>query len=151
MCSLKPRDGSYSILFTIYDAAINGNSKWSETQNVTTTNGLFAVLLGSVNPIEDTVFNASERYLALKVESEPEMSPRIMMVTVPYAMRVATVDGATGGTVRDSLRLGYGSGTGDLSIFMSGSGEAALPARPAPSATESPGLSLSTTPNCGRS
>ena len=41
-------DGSYSVVFTIYDAAVAGTSIWTETQNVNTTDGLFAVLLGSV-------------------------------------------------------------------------------------------------------
>jgi hypothetical protein len=92
-------DGSYSVVFKIYDASSGGSSKWAESRSITTENGSFDVLLGSVNPIEDTVFNGSTRYLGLKVETDPELTPRTMMVTVPYAMRVSTVDGASGGVI----------------------------------------------------
>jgi hypothetical protein len=52
-----PLAGTYSVQFTIYDAPSVGNSKWTETQNVTTdANGLFAVLLGSITSLRDTVF-----------------------------------------------------------------------------------------------
>ncbi len=92
-------DGSYTVLFTIYDAATGGISKWIETQSVTTSGGLFSVLLGSVSPISDTVFGGTTRSLGIKVGADPEMTPRITLVSVPYAHRVKTIDGATGGTI----------------------------------------------------
>ncbi len=88
-------DGSYSVVFTIYDAATVGNSKWTEIQNVITTDGLFSVLLGSSIPILDTVFNDPTRYLGIKIETDTEISPRIMMVTVPYAFHASKADSAT--------------------------------------------------------
>ena len=60
-------DGSYSVVFTIYDDPTAGTSVWTETQSVTTTGGLFAVLLGTVNPIIDTVFNGTTRYMGIAV------------------------------------------------------------------------------------
>ncbi|MER3330082.1 MAG: hypothetical protein RIF34_10930, partial [Candidatus Kapaibacterium sp.] len=39
-------DGNYSIVFTIYDAATNGNSLWTETRTVTTEDGFFNLTLG---------------------------------------------------------------------------------------------------------
>lgn len=85
-------DGSYSVVFTIYDAATVGDSKWTETQPVTTTDGLFAVLLGTINPILDTVFNGTTRYLGISVDAGPEGSPRIKMVTVPFAFQASKSD-----------------------------------------------------------
>jgi hypothetical protein len=55
------------MIFTVYDAATVGNSKWTETQSITTSNGLFTVLLGTINPIVDTVFDGTTRYLSLAV------------------------------------------------------------------------------------
>ncbi len=98
-------DGNYSVTFTVYDAPVAGNIKWTENQNVTTTGGAFAVLLGSVTPINDTVFNALDRYLGITVGADPEMTPRIRLVTAPYSFRVSTVDGAGGGSIFGSLTL----------------------------------------------
>lgn len=47
-------DGNYTIVFTIYDAATNGNSLWTETRTVTTEDGFFNLTLG-----ENTAINIS--------------------------------------------------------------------------------------------
>lgn len=82
-------NGSYSVTFTIYDAATGGNNLWTETQSVSTTSGLFAVLLGSANPVPDAVFNDTSLWLGTTVSPDPEMTPRQRLVSVAYAYRVA--------------------------------------------------------------
>ncbi|RMD85782.1 MAG: hypothetical protein D6813_15790, partial [Calditrichaeota bacterium] len=44
-------DGSVSLTFKLYDVATGGTALWEETQQVTTANGLFNVILGSTNPL----------------------------------------------------------------------------------------------------
>jgi hypothetical protein len=49
----NPKNGTFSMQFAVFDAESGGNqlptgSPWSETQNVSVTNGVFNVLLGSV-------------------------------------------------------------------------------------------------------
>jgi hypothetical protein len=78
-------DASYSVTFTIYDAPIGGNVKWTETQSVTTTGGLFTVLLGSTTPLPDSVFYDSSRYLGMAVSPDPEMIPRQRLSSVGYS------------------------------------------------------------------
>lgn len=95
-------DGDYSVTFTIYDAASAGDSKWSETQNVTTINGLFSTLLGSINPIIDTVFNGTTRYLGIYIGAEPEATPRVALVTVPFAFQASQAGSAETAVVADS-------------------------------------------------
>ncbi len=93
-------NSTVSVEFKIYDAALNGNAKWMETQSVTTdTFGFFNVVLGSLTPIEDSVFKEMDRYLGVKVGTDPELLPRVRLVSVAYANRVSTVDGASGGTI----------------------------------------------------
>ena len=58
-------DSNYSVVFTIYDAAGGGTAVWTETQPVSTRGGMFAVLLGAVNPIADSVFNSTTRYIGI--------------------------------------------------------------------------------------
>lgn len=97
-------DTTISVVFTIYDAATAGTSKWTETQSISTNGqGQFTVILGLITPIEDSVFAGTERFLGIKVGSDPEMPSRVKLVGVPYAQRIATVNGATGGAITGEL------------------------------------------------
>lgn len=103
--------GTFNVLFAIYDQAADGSVLWQEQHSdlngnpVDVQNGLFSVLLGEVIPISDTVFNDTVRWLGIKVGSDPEVSPRTRLVTVPYAYRVATIDGSTGGVVSENVEI----------------------------------------------
>lgn len=100
-------NGSYSVQFTIYDAPSAGNIKWQETQSVTTSGGLFTVLLGSTSPVPDSAFNNPNCYLGVKVGTDPEMTPRQQLASTPYSYRVdnepgvasSTFDGTGGGGI----------------------------------------------------
>jgi len=88
-------DDTLSMVFTIYDAASDGGVFWIETQaTVIVEKGIFTVLLGSVNPIPDTVFTGAVRYLGVKVEADPEMTPRKEIVSVGYAYKAEYSDTA---------------------------------------------------------
>ncbi|MCI0406710.1 MAG: hypothetical protein L0209_11725, partial [candidate division Zixibacteria bacterium] len=76
---------SYSVTLTVYDADVGGNVLWAETTSITTAGGLFTILLGASNPVPDSVFNDSSRYLGVAVSSDPEMTPRQKLVSVPFS------------------------------------------------------------------
>lgn len=78
-------NGSYSVVFTIYDDPAAGNILWAETTSVSTTSGLFSVLLGSTNPVPDSAFKDTSRYLGIKVGADPEMTPRQRLSSVGYS------------------------------------------------------------------
>jgi hypothetical protein len=81
--------------FKIYDDSTGGTILWQETQNsVKVEHGIFNVLLGSVNPIPDSVFNGNIRYLGVKVGDDPEITPRKPMVSVAYAYKSFEADTA---------------------------------------------------------
>ena len=110
-----PLDTTISMIFTIYDDSTGEGIVWDEEQpSVVVSNGLFNVLLGSVNPITDDEFADTMRWLGITVGGDPEISPRTRLVSVPYAYRVATIDGATGGEVFGNLRLHSNLYVGDL-------------------------------------
>jgi hypothetical protein len=102
-----PLDTMVSMTFTIYDdSAVTGTVWWTETQpDVEVYNGLFNVLLGSQNGIPDSVFRDTVRWLGIQIGADPEINPRTKLVSVPYAFRVATVDGATGGVVNGDVSI----------------------------------------------
>ena len=103
----EPISGDVSITFTIYTAATDGDPKWSETLgSVEVTCGLFSVLLGEAVPIADSVFNDSVRYLGIQVGTAAEITPRTRLISMPYAHRVSTVDGSSGGTITSGVSVG---------------------------------------------
>jgi hypothetical protein len=77
-------DSTYSVIFSIYSNPLNGNQLWSESQSVTTSNGLFNCILGNVHPIPDSAIQ-NPAFVGFGIEGQPEMSPRIALQSVPYA------------------------------------------------------------------
>jgi hypothetical protein len=104
-------DGDYQVRFYIYDHPTAGNMLWYEMLfTVHTTNGLFSYLLGSHNPIPDSVFAKYDSlYLAVMFNLELQ-TPRTPLVSTGYAFRVNSVDGAAGGTITGKLTIN-GAGT----------------------------------------
>ncbi len=81
------------MIFSIYPDTLGSPAVWTETQNnVIVKEGIFNVLLGSVNPIPASVFDGSTKYLGVKVESDPEMRPLKPIVSVAYAYRALSGD-----------------------------------------------------------
>ncbi|MBC8180754.1 tail fiber domain-containing protein [candidate division KSB1 bacterium] len=82
-------DGSYEIFFNIYDTAEGGSSLWTESHTIEVEGGVFAVTLGSSNPL-DLPFN-KPYWLGITVGGGEEMSPRIEMTASAYAHSARTV------------------------------------------------------------
>ena len=93
--------------FSIYPDTLGSPADWTETQTeVVVKDGIFNVLLGSVNPISASVFDGSIKYLGVQVESDPEMSPLKPMVTASYAFRSQEADTADYARAADGIRFG---------------------------------------------
>jgi len=119
-------DGSYSVLFTIYDAPTGGSSLWSQSYSVTTSNGLFTVLLGDgPTPITAGTFDDSSRYLGIQVGADPEMSPRQPLASVGYSFASAQWTSSSGDLYRLNGNVGIGSTPSAARLdVQSGSGTA---------------------------
>jgi hypothetical protein len=82
-------DGTYALTFNLYDAETDGTLLWTETQSIVqVTGGLFAVVLGSVTPL-DVPFD-QQYWLGVVVEADPEMVPRTPLTSAPYALATRT-------------------------------------------------------------
>lgn len=79
-------DSIYTVVFSIYNTPVAGTAIWTETQSIETLDGLFNVLLGSVNPITPSVLDGPEKYLSVKVGMDPEMTPRRRIVSSAYSI-----------------------------------------------------------------
>jgi len=81
----NPITGSVTVTFSIYDVPTGGAPLWTETQNVTVTDGVFNTLLGSTNPLTPPVFSSEETYLGIQIEGDGEIQPRQRLASVAYA------------------------------------------------------------------
>jgi hypothetical protein len=109
-------DDTYELTFKIYDQT--PTERWSEVHTVTTVDGLFSVMLGSNgSPLTEDIFDYAECWLGITITGEGELTPRTQLIATPYAFRISTVDGASGGvisgevTILDNLTI-----TGDLQV-----------------------------------
>ncbi len=88
-----------SVTFAIYRQQEEGAPLWIETQNVAPdSGGHYTLLLGSTKAegIPVALFRErEERWLGVKAEGQPEQ-PRVLMVSVPYALRAAEADTLAG-------------------------------------------------------
>ncbi|HKB14435.1 MAG TPA: hypothetical protein VKF62_00135, partial [Planctomycetota bacterium] len=89
-----PLNGPQSVTVAVFAAPAGGSPLYVETHATTVTNGVASLLLGSVNPIPATLFDAPERYLGIAVAPDTEMSPRRRLASVPYALQARDVAGA---------------------------------------------------------
>lgn len=100
--------GPKNFVFRVYDAESDGNEIWpggaGEIQSLNTdANGLWLGLVGALIPFDDGVFSDSSRWLDIVVEGTA--LPRVRLSTNPFAYRVATIDGASGGTISGSVGI----------------------------------------------
>ncbi len=125
----NPLNGDYNLTFKIYSQSSGGSALWTEAQTgISVENGLFNVILGSTTPIPSSVFNDTLRYLGITVESDPELSPRIRLTSIPYAYRALVADsaavaglgtGGVGGWVDDGTVVRLETGTDYVGIGTS--------------------------------
>jgi len=105
-----PVDGQHDLTFVIYaDSAQGAQSLWTEVHsNVDVSAGLFNVILGATATLLDSLFAGQERWLGITVDSDPEMTPRMRLTSVPWALRAAVADSAV------AVAGGGGGGGGDI-------------------------------------
>jgi len=88
----NPMTGVVGVTFALYSEPTGGVALWQETQNVTAdANGHYVALLGSTKldgvPVE--LFTSEQaRWVGVEVSGQAEQ-PRVLLVSVPYAMKAA--------------------------------------------------------------
>lgn len=74
-------DGSYSVRFSVHTALTGGTEVGSQLSVVSTQDGVFSAML--VMPA--SVFNATPRFLEVKVGADPPLTTRQLVSSVPFA------------------------------------------------------------------
>ena len=123
--------GVETVIFSIYSS--DDTLKWSEELDITFDDGYYTVVLGEENPFTEDIFDGNILYLGVQVGSADEMSPRIKIVSVPYAIIAGGVYGKVNATEgifvdgrsvinSDGQWVGDFSNEGETSIRVSATG-----------------------------
>ncbi|MGA1871873.1 MAG: tail fiber domain-containing protein [bacterium] len=108
----SPMNGTYEMIFYLYDMETNGTALWSEQQSITIADGIFNVRLGAVQPFPAEVFDNNELYLDVtikKSETEPFeiLSPRYRLLSNAFAIKAQDADMVDG---KHASELAIGDG-----------------------------------------
>jgi len=121
-------DGDYDMRFRLCSDSSCSTVLWTETWNsgtsqVTVTNGLFSVMLGTHQSLSSIDFNQTALYLGVKIGSDSEMTPRKQLGAVPAAMEADRLDGWDPLTGKSGgFTLTGGTGTTDDLVLQATSG-----------------------------
>src|SRR5665647_482588 len=110
-------DGTYNVEFKLYNTlssggtaqgVCTGNCQWMETRvgadKVTVTNGYLSVGLGSVTAFASTINWDQDLYITMNIGGtgspsyDGEMTPRLKLTAVPYALRAGQLAQYNSGT-----------------------------------------------------
>lgn len=90
-------NGSYDVVFKLYTVSSGGSAAWTENHTggsqVTTVDGIFNVMLGSLTSLASIDFNQDTYYIGVTVGADAEMTPRIRLGAAPYAFNADQLDG----------------------------------------------------------
>jgi hypothetical protein len=128
-----PVSGNHNLTFSLYNDPVGGTAIWQETQSgMQIADGLFSTRLGALTPLDVGLFADSLCWLGVSVNGAAELSPRAQLVTVPFAFKVASVDGALAGSIKgdlvisDKLTVGSSNYNPGKSAFCAGAGNSTL-------------------------
>ncbi|MCP4536531.1 MAG: hypothetical protein GY832_05240 [Chloroflexi bacterium] len=92
----NPITAKQNMEFRVYDAPVGGTPLWEEFwtggNSVNVSDGLFSVMLGSINTgLASVVQGYDELYLGITIGTDSEMEPRVQLGSVPFSMISLTV------------------------------------------------------------
>jgi len=96
----NPLTGPYNMTFYLFTAASGGSAIWSENHtSVAVTDGIYNVILGSINPLATGLFNDNDLvYLEVEIEGE-SLAPRQQLTSAPYALKARVSDAVVSGGI----------------------------------------------------
>jgi len=100
----RPLSGEVEVTFALYKQEADEEPLWKETQKLEVDKqGGYTVLIGATQPagVPAELFRSDEaRWLSVQVQGEPQSS-RILLVSVPYALKAVEAEKLGGKSVSD--------------------------------------------------
>ena len=90
-------DGTYTLVFSLYNQETGGTALWSESKSVQVTGGVFSVMLGSTTAMPDTAFQGTT-WLETQVNGST-LTPRTRIVSAGYAVLAKTAENVPDGSI----------------------------------------------------
>jgi len=92
----NPLTDTVNMIFRLYAQASGGAPLWEEqwtgSNGVQVSDGLFNVMLGSLTPIpQDVITGHDNLFLGITAGTDDEMTPRVQLGSVPFAVQALTV------------------------------------------------------------
>lgn len=88
----NPLSSTLNMSFRLYSVATGGSALWTEQRIEEVRDGLFNAMLGSLTPIPQSVFTGnSTLFLGITAGTDAEMTPRVQLGSVPWAVQALTV------------------------------------------------------------
>ena len=136
----RPLTGITGVTFLLYRDEQGGVPLWIETQNITPDKtGKYSVNLGATkleSSLSDSFANSEARWLGVQISGQAEQ-PRVLLVSVPYAMKAADAD-TIGGLPASAFMLANGKNATNATSSSAATGKShtsaattAPPANPA--------------------
>ena len=121
----NPQTGTKKLEFNIYDASTGGNKIWGPQTFIAVPliGGRFNVMLGSTDAGGNSIsaaFGASSRFLGIKVDSGPEISPRQQILSTPFAIQSDHAMRSDRSTLADRSSQADNSSRADVSDTIRG-------------------------------
>lgn len=104
-------DGNHDVTFRLFNVSTGGSVLWDETQTVTTVDGVFSVLLGSLDTIPEYIWFQDSSFLEIQPQGSDPVLPRSLLSVVPYSWRARNADlvgGLTGPELEESFEIQSG-------------------------------------------
>lgn len=113
----NPLEGTHQIAVRIYEVPTGGSPRCPTSASINLTHGLFT--LNVLCP--SSVFIGTELYAGVSVDSDDEMTPRLTIYPVPYAMSLkpgAIITNATTGQRALEIRSDVGGGAAGAALWV---------------------------------
>lgn len=115
-------DGSYDVLYSIYNVETGGTAVYTDTQSISVEDGLFTTSLGGLTEsIEPTVFS-QPAWLEISIEGET-LTPRQSLQGAPYAFSLVSGAAVQGSEPLDRELAGQ-TNTGAALLVLNNDGTA---------------------------
>lgn len=129
----NPIEENLNIVFRIYTQPNDGAAIWEEAHinenSVSVVNGLFNVELGSLNPIDNSIWSEPDLYLGIQIGEDLELSPRDQINLMPARITAGSLDADVlkpfdlGFQAFPSYWVRHGEGDGEIQLHNKVTGE----------------------------